>query len=216
MLRSQSRTRVKICGLSQVQDAQAAIAAGADALGVVFYAPSPRCVSVQQAADIAAAVPVFVDLVGLFVNPSVAEVEAVLAQVPLDVLQFHGDESAAFCEQFQRPYIKALRMRDGLDLIAAMDDYPSARGILLDAYRPGVPGGTGEAFDWQRIPAELRDKVILAGGIDAENAADAIVSVRPYALDTSSGVESSPGRKSVEKIQALMAAVHAADASANL
>jgi phosphoribosylanthranilate isomerase len=143
--------RVKICGITSVADAQIAVKAGADAIGLVFYAPSPRAVSIAQAREIAASVGPFVTVVGLFVDADEAFIREVLANVALHVLQFHGDESREFCEQFQRPYMKAIRMRPELDVVLAIAEYPSAVAILLDAYRPGVPGGTGETFDWQRV-----------------------------------------------------------------
>lgn len=198
--------RVKICGITNCEDAIEAVAAGADALGLVFYRKSPRAVSVEQAAAIANAVSPFVTLVGLFVNAGAAEVEEVLAQVPLNLLQFHGDESAAYCEQFRRPYIKALRMKDGLDVPAAMAEHPRARGFLLDAYRPGVPGGTGESFDWQRVPQNSGQQIILAGGLHPGNVAEAIRVAGPQAVDVSGGVEAEPGRKDPQKVAAFIRA----------
>ena len=156
--------RIKICGITRVEDALAAAAAGADAIGLVFYAPSPRAVSAVQARQIISALPPFVTSVGLFVNASAQEVKAVLAEVPLDVLQFHGDEPADFCKQFGRPYLKALRVRAGDDLNALAAQWPDASGILLDSYKAGVPGGTGEIFDWSLIPAERTWPLVLAGG----------------------------------------------------
>ena len=199
--------RVKICGITNSEDALGAVDAGADALGLVFYRKSPRAVSADQAAKIAHSVSPFVMLVGLFVNADAAEVERVLARVPLNLLQFHGDEDAAYCEQFGRPYIKALRMQEGLDVQAAMAEHPSARGFLLDAYRPGVPGGTGETFDWQRVPQRSGAHIVLAGGLVPENVARAIAAARPQAVDVSGGVEASPGRKDPHKVVAF---IHAA------
>lgn len=198
--------RVKICGITNCDDAVGAVDAGADALGLVFYAKSPRAVSAAQAAQIARSVAPFVTLVGLFVNADAAEVERVLARVPLNLLQFHGDEDAAFCEQFGRPYIKALRMQEGLDVQAAMEAHPNARGFLLDAYRPGVPGGTGETFDWQRVPQGSGAHIVLAGGLVPENVARAIAEARPQAVDVSGGVEASPGRKDPHKVAAFIRA----------
>ena len=200
-------TRVKICGITDLADALDAIAAGASALGFVFYKPSPRYVSPQLAADIIRQLPPFVTTVGLFVNASQAEVIQVLEQTGIDLLQFHGDEPEVFCRGFARPYIKAFRVRPGLDVMQQVALYPSARGVLLDAYRPGVPGGTGEVFDWALIPAALAPQVILAGGLNADNVAEAISQVTPYAVDVSGGVEAAPGRKDRARINAFMAAV---------
>jgi phosphoribosylanthranilate isomerase len=200
-------TRVKICGITDLADALDAIAAGASALGFVFYKPSPRYVSPQLAADIIRQLPPFVTTVGLFVNASQAEVIQVLEQTGIDLLQFHGDEPEVFCRGFARPYIKAFRVRPGLDVMQQVALYPSARGVLLDAYRPGVPGGTGEVFDWALIPAALAPQVILAGGLNADNVAEAIRQVTPYAVDVSGGVEAAPGRKDRARINAFMAAV---------
>ena len=183
------RTRVKICGITRIEDMHAAVAAGADAIGLVFYAPSSRAVSIARAAEIVAGTPAFVTTVGLFVDPSVDEVEAVLDQVPLDMLQFHGDEPEAFCRAFRRPYIKAIRMRDGVNLDDQARAWSSARGLLLDAYVQGVPGGTGQTFDWSRLPERLSRPLILAGGLNPDNVGEAIVTARPWAVDVSGGVE---------------------------
>jgi len=195
------KTRVKICGVTSVADALLAQEAGADAIGVVFYEPSPRCVTIDQAREIALSVGPFVTLVGLFVNAPAEYVKEVLAAVPLHVLQFHGDESPDYCESFQRAYIKAIRMRPELDVLAAIDKHPLAAGVLLDAYRPGVPGGTGETFDWQRIPHQTNKPIILAGGLNASNIAEAIALTGVYGVDVSGGVELSPGVKDAGKIQ---------------
>lgn len=207
------RTRVKICGITRIEDAQRAIEAGADALGLVFYGPSPRAVTVAQAAAIACQVPAFVTLTGLFVNADPAEVQQVLEQVPLDLLQFHGDETADYCKSFNRPYIKALRMQPGVDTGALARNYPDARGILLDAWVPGVPGGTGQRFDWARIPENLDQPLILAGGLKADNVRQAIEQVRPWAVDVSGGVESAPGIKDTGQVRAFMRNVLATAAS---
>lgn len=192
--------RVKICGITRPDDARQAVAAGADALGVVFYASSPRAVDVVQAQRVAQAAGPFVTLVGLFVNAEAAAVREVLTQVPIQLLQFHGDEDARYCEAFDRPYIKAIRMRPGLDVLASMAEHPRAQGFLLDAYRPGVPGGTGESFDWQRVPQTSERTIILAGGLTPENVARAVESTRPYGVDVSGGVEAAPGRKDRHKM----------------
>ncbi|WP_076426013.1 phosphoribosylanthranilate isomerase [Aquipseudomonas alcaligenes] len=198
--------RVKICGITRVEDALAAAAAGADAIGLVFYAKSPRAVDIEQAREILAALPPFVTTVGLFVDAKRSELERILASVPLDLLQFHGDESVQQCEAFGRPYIKALRVKAGDDIAAQVARYPSAQGILLDAYVEGVPGGTGEAFDWSLIPQALSKPLILAGGLRPDNVADAVSRVRPYAVDVSGGVEASKGVKDVEKVGAFIRA----------
>lgn len=187
--------RVKICGITSPLDAKVAAAAGADALGLVFYAQSPRCVSVSQALEISRVVGPFVTLVGLFVNATAADVNDVLASVPLHVLQFHGDEDAAFCEQFQRPYLKAIRMRPELNLAEAIAAHPNANGILLDAYRKGVPGGTGESFDWRRVPVPGPQAIVLAGGLTPDNIQMALAACDVWGVDVSGGVESAPGQK---------------------
>jgi phosphoribosylanthranilate isomerase len=207
------RTRVKICGLTRPSDAQAAAAAGVDAIGVVFYAKSPRAVDIAQAMAVVAALPPFVTSVGLFVDPSPAFVAEVLAAVPLDILQFHGDEAPDACDAFGRPWVKALRVRPGIDLMREAERYVRAQALLLDAYRPGVPGGTGERFDWGLIPPELRPRVVLAGGLSPDNVAEAIRRVRPYAVDVSGGVESARGIKDSAKIDAFMQGVRDGDRS---
>ncbi|MFO1388973.1 phosphoribosylanthranilate isomerase [Cellvibrio sp.] len=194
-------TRVKICGITSVADAQTAVNAGADAIGLVFYAPSPRAVTIEQAREIAASVGPFVTVVGLFVNADESYVCEVLANVGLHLLQFHGDESPEFCESFHRPYMKAIRMRPELDLVGAFDKYASATAILLDAYRPGVPGGTGETFDWQRVPKQSLRPIVLAGGLTPENVASAIQATHVYGVDVSGGVESAPGKKDSQKVE---------------
>ena len=202
--------RSKICGITRVEDALAAAEAGADAIGLVFYAKSPRAVSVQLARAIIAALPPFVTSVGLFVDASRCELGEILDAVPLDLLQFHGDETPAECDSYGRPYIKALRVKPGDDIAAQVALYESARGVLLDTYVPGIPGGTGEAFDWSLVPADLRKPVILAGGLTTANVAQAIAQVRPFAVDISGGVESAKGIKDAARIQAFMAAVRSA------
>ncbi|MFC3944381.1 phosphoribosylanthranilate isomerase [Pseudomonas gingeri NCPPB 3146 = LMG 5327] len=204
-----SAVRSKICGITRIEDALAAVEAGADAIGFVFYAKSPRAVTFQQARAIIAALPPFVTTVGLFVNASRCELGEILDAVPLDLLQFHGDETSEQCEGFHRPYIKALRVKAGDDIAAACRAYPGASGILLDTYVEGVHGGTGEAFDWSLVPQGLSKPIILAGGLTVENVGDAIARVRPYAVDTSGGVERSKGIKDPAKIKAFIQAVRA-------
>ncbi|MFU8836680.1 MAG: phosphoribosylanthranilate isomerase [Thiohalomonadaceae bacterium] len=206
-----TRTRIKICGITRPEDGLLAARAGADAIGLVFYAPSPRAVTVEQAAAICAALPPFVTTVGLFVDASQAEVEQVLRQVPLDLLQFHGDESPAFCRGFGRPWIKAVRMAEGVELAVEAERYHDAQGLLLDSFQQGLPGGTGHAFDWARIPAGLQMPIILAGGLNPQNIQQAVQTVRPWAVDVSSGVEASKGIKDADKINAFMRGVHTAD-----
>lgn len=202
-----SRTLVKICGITRSTDALAACEAGADALGLVFYAPSPRCVSVEQAREIVAAVPPFVTIVALFVDETAATIQRILDCVPIDCIQFHGDETPAFCAQFQRPYVKALRMRPGADVRQLAGSFDGARGLLLDSWQPGVPGGTGQTFDWAAIPAGLPRPLVLAGGLHAGNVAAAIATVHPAAVDVSGGVESAPGIKDADKMNRFVAAV---------
>jgi phosphoribosylanthranilate isomerase len=205
-----SAVRSKICGITRIEDALAAVEAGADAIGFVFYAKSPRAVTVQQARAIIQALPPFVTTVGLFVNASRCELGEILDAVPLDLLQFHGDEAVEDCEGWHRPYIKALRVKAGDDIAAAVDAYPSASGVLLDTYVEGVPGGTGEAFDWSLIPQGLSKPLILAGGLTPQNVADAVARVKPYAVDVSGGVEASKGIKDHAKIHAFINAVRKA------
>ncbi len=193
-------TRVKICGITRLQDALAAAHSGADAIGLIFYQHSPRYVSIAQAAQLAAALPPFVTVVGLFVNAEAAFVREVLAGVRLDLLQFHGEETAEFCAQFNRPYIKAVRVKAGVDLLQCAADYSGAAGLLLDAHVEGVQGGTGATFDWTLIPEAMPLPVILSGGLQPENVAAAIRQVRPYAVDVSSGVEASKAIKDAVKI----------------
>lgn len=196
--------RIKICGITRIEDALAAAKAGADAIGLVFHAASPRAVSVEQAAAIVRALPPFVTSVGLFVDASKERVEQVLSQVPLDLLQFHGDEPDVFCQGFARPYLKALRVQAGDDLNALAARWPGASGILLDSYKPGVPGGTGETFDWSTIPAQRDWNLVLAGGLNPDNVRQAMDRAAPWAVDISGGVESSKGIKDVSKINAFI------------
>lgn len=197
-------TRIKICGITRVEDVLAAAHGGADAIGLVFYEKSPRHVERRQAARLAAAIPPFVTLVGLFVNASTENVRETLRQIPLDVLQFHGEEEPEFCRQFGRPYLKALRVKNGLNLVQCAARYQDAQGLLLDAYIEGTHGGTGIAFDWSLIPQGLPLPVVLSGGLHAGNVTDAIRQVRPWAVDVSSGVESAKGIKDAAKIAAFI------------
>lgn len=206
---------VKICGITNLADGKAAIAAGTDAIGLVFYASSPRAVTISQAREIALNLGAFTVVTGLFVDAEPEFVQSVLAQVPLGLLQFHGKEPREYCESFQRPYMKAIRMKPELDVQLAIAEYPTASAILLDAYRPGVPGGTGETFDWARIPQTTQRPLVLAGGLTPENVADAVRTTRVYGVDVSGGVESSPGLKDHDKItsfinNAQLAATHVA------
>lgn len=203
------RTRVKICGITRVEDGLAAAHFGADAIGLVFYAPSPRHVTVEQARAIARALPPFVTRVGLFVDATADEVCATIEAVGLEILQFHGNEPADTCDAFVRPYIKAVRMAAGVDLHAQQRNYPGAAALLLDAHVEHAPGGSGESFDWGRVPRDLRKPVILAGGLTPANVNNAIMQVRPFAVDVSSGVEKAPGIKDERKISEFMCAVRA-------
>ena len=189
------RTRVKICGMTRSEDALTAARLGVDAIGLVFYAKSPRNVSLQQAHQICTALPAFVSKVALFLDADTLQVTQVLDALDIDLIQFHGNESAEFCASFKRPYIKALGMAGRHDLTEQADIYRDASGLLLDSHVMGAAGGTGEAFDWKTIPESLRHSIILAGGLKADNVAEAIRKVRPYAVDLSSGVETAPGIK---------------------
>ncbi len=197
------RTRVKICGITRRQDAEFAVEMGADALGLVFYEPSPRAVTIAQAHEIIVALPPFVSIVALFVDAKADYVKACMAALPINILQFHGNESVEYCEQFNYPYMKALRMRDGFDLKEATRQYKSASALLLDSYQPGVPGGTGQVFDWSLV-SNINLPVILAGGLNADNVAQAIKQVEPYAVDVSGGVELSKGIKAQDKVRKFM------------
>ncbi|MDH5287655.1 MAG: phosphoribosylanthranilate isomerase [Betaproteobacteria bacterium] len=184
------RTRVKICGITRVEDGVAAAQAGADAIGLVFWAGSARAATHAQARAIVAALPPFVTVVGLFVNPGAGEVREALASVPLDLLQFHGSEPPAFCRAFGRPYLKAIAAAPGVDLLESLAPYEDAAGVLIDAPAvEGVPGGTGRTFDWALLPARLPRPLVLSGGLDAGNVGEAIRRARPWAVDVSSGVE---------------------------
>jgi phosphoribosylanthranilate isomerase len=204
-------TAVKICGLTRVEDALTAAQLGANALGFVFHARSPRNLASDRAAEIVRHLPPFVTTVGLFVNANAGDIERVLDEVPLDLLQFHGDESPEFCGRFRRPYIKALRVRPGVDLLQYARQFEGARGLLLDAFVEGTHGGTGASFDWNLIPSELPLPVVLSGGLNAGNVTAAIRRVRPWAVDVSSGVESAPGIKDTRKMADFFQGVRNAD-----
>lgn len=204
-------TAVKICGITRIEDAQVAAACGAHAIGLVFYGKSPRHVELQQAREIVDSLPPFVSAVGLFVNQGADEVKKVLAGVHLDLLQFHGEEDESFCAQFSFPFIKAARVRSGVDLVQYASAYPGAKGMLFDAYVEGMHGGTGNSFDWDLLPQGLNTPVILSGGLDPANVEQAIRRVRPWAVDVSSGVEAAKGIKDAAKIAAFMQGVRKAD-----
>lgn len=193
--------RVKICGITREQDVLAVAASGADAIGLVFYEKSPRHVSVERAVQLLAVLPPFVTVVGLFVNAPAEFVREVLSIVSLDLLQFHGDETPEYCEQFNKPYLKAIRVKAGVDLLQCAARYRMAQGLLLDAHVEGIPGGTGTAFDWTLIPPHLPLPLILSGGLDEKNVAEGIKQVMPYAVDVSSGVEAGNGINTLKGIK---------------
>jgi phosphoribosylanthranilate isomerase len=194
-----------------LEDALATAHNGADAIGLVFYQHSPRHVSIELAAKLAEVLPPFVAVVGLFVNADSSFVREVLAGVPLDYIQFHGEETPEYCAQFGKSYLKAIRVKEGVDLLQCASDFRGARGLLLDTHVEGVPGGTGKAFDWALIPGILSMPVILSGGLTVKNVAAAIKQVKPYAVDVSSGVEAEKGIKDVAKIARFMQEVKRAD-----
>jgi phosphoribosylanthranilate isomerase len=206
------RTRVKICGITREEDGRAAALSGADAIGLVFYPPSPRAVRIEHAARIVAGLPPFVSVVALFVNPGKSEVRSVLDAVRIDLLQFHGDEPAEACEGFGLPYLKAVRVRESAEVTAAARRHPRAAGLLLDAYDAGRWGGTGHTFDWSLVPAGAGLPLILAGGLSPANVADAVRTARPYAVDVSGGVESAPGVKDPRRIEAFIDEVNRVEA----
>lgn len=208
---NQFRTRVKICGITRVEDAISAVNAGADAIGLVFYAPSPRALTIAQAQQIVAAIPPFVSVVGLFVNAPQTEIEAVLSKIRLDILQYHGDETASDCQQINLPYYKAIRVKTDTNLLQYETEFKSAKALLLDTYLETAVGGTGQIFDWNLIPKNMTKPLILAGGLTAGNVALAIQQVRPYAVDVSGGVEQNKGIKDAAKIAAFMRGVSNAD-----
>ncbi|MDN6318646.1 MAG: phosphoribosylanthranilate isomerase [Marinobacter sp.] len=202
------RTRIKICGLTRAEDVRAAADKGADALGFVFYAPSSRAVTIEQAEALAPHVPAFVAMVGLFVNPTEEQVREVLDRIPLDLLQFHGDETQEFCSRFGRRWIKAVRVHEAQQINQALSEYRHASGLLVDAFDPHQYGGTGKTFNWDLIPSERSLPLILAGGLSSANVASAVEKVRPWAVDVSGGVEVSKGIKDIEKISDFMREVH--------
>jgi len=206
------RTRVKICGIREAAHARVAAEAGADAIGFVFYGPSPRYVQAEEAAPIAASLPPYVSAVGLFVDAPEEDVRAVLERVPLDLLQFQGDEPADFCARFGKPFVRAVRVAEGTDLLEYARRFSAAKALLLDAHAPGIPGGTGRMFDWSAIPPGLPIPLILSGGLDAGNVGRAVREVRPWAVDVSSGVESGRGVKDPRKIVEFIRSVRREDA----
>jgi phosphoribosylanthranilate isomerase len=205
------RTRVKICGFTRVEDAVCAARLGVDAIGLVFYAPSPRNVDIEQAIKIVNALPAFVSVVALFVDEQEARIREVLELVPIDCLQFHGDEPPEACRLYGKRYIKAVRVQEGIDIARLAGHYHDAVGLLLDAYHPGAKGGTGSQFDWELIPDQCSLPVILAGGLDIDNARKAVQAVKPYALDVSSGVEEKKGIKDALKMATFIREVNEGD-----
>lgn len=207
------RTRIKICGLTRVEDVQACVQSGVDAIGLVFVEQSPRNLTLEQGAALRAEIPAFVQVVALLMNPQAGQVEALLRQVQPDLLQFHGQETAAFCKQWRRGYLKAIAMKNRpmAEIEAEIAQHHQARGLLLDAHAPGEQGGSGQRFDWNHLPDVPRERLILAGGLRPDNIRAAIAQVRPGAVDLSSGVEQAPGIKSPEKIQQLVQQVRQAD-----
>jgi phosphoribosylanthranilate isomerase len=203
-------TAVKICGITRVEDALAATRAGAHAIGLVFYAPSPRYVTPSKAAEIIRALPPFVTAVGLFVDASADDVRSALAASPLQLLQFHGSETPTFCRQFARPYMKTVRMKAGVDLLQYAQNFHDARALLLDSHVEGLHGGSGAVFDWTLIPSGLPLPVVLSGGLTVANVVEAVRKVRPAAVDVSSGVESAKGIKDARKIAAFIKEVRSA------
>ena len=205
------RTRVKICGITRIEDAAAVVRYGADALGLVFYPQSPRYIDTTRAREIAESVAPFVTVVGLFVNADPAGIRQVMETVPVGLLQFHGDETNDLCKSFGLPFIKSIAMHDGMDAGSRIERYPDAAGFLLDAWQPQSHGGGGETFDWKAIPESFPAPLILAGGLTPGNVTTAITMARPYAVDVSSGVELAKGIKSADKIAAFMQGVEDSD-----
>lgn len=205
------RTRVKMCGFTRVEDAVLAAHLGVDAVGLVFYPPSPRNVSISEAVAIVKALPAFASVVALFVDATEAQIREVLAAVPVDCLQFHGDEVPADCSIYTKPYIKAIRVQEDTNIAALALQYADAAGLLLDAYHPDAKGGTGQAFDWRLLPEQCSLPIILAGGLSPERVKDAIQQYHPYALDVSSGVEAAKGIKDATKMTAFVKEVNETD-----
>jgi phosphoribosylanthranilate isomerase len=205
------RTRIKFCGMTNVEDAMFAARLGVDAIGMIFVPQSPRCISEREAKKIITTLPAWVTTVGVFANAKVNEISQVLAEIPLDLLQFHGDESAEFCQQFQRPYIKAIRMREDSNLQAYSDVYRQAKALLLDTYDNNMLGGTGKSFNWNLIPSNIAQQIILAGGLTAKSVATAIKQIKPYGVDVSGGIEVAPGKKDHAKMTAFIDEVNYVD-----
>ena len=201
-------TKIKICGFTNADNAREAALVGVDAIGLVFYEKSPRNVDINSAREIVAALPPFVNRVGLFVNANPSFIDEVLCEVPLDTLQFHGDEGIIDCTQYQMPFIKSVRVSLDTNVAQIANDFSQASALLLDSYNSHTYGGTGEVFDWSLACVEIELPVILAGGLNSDNVAEAIKQVRPYAVDASSGVESEPGVKDVDKIRAFIRQIH--------
>ena len=201
-------TKIKICGFTNADNAREAAFAGVDAIGLVFYEKSPRNVDINTAREIVASLPPFVNRVGLFVNANPSFIDEVLCEVPLDTLQFHGDEGVIDCTQYQMPFIKSVRVSLDTNVAQIANDFSQASALLLDSYNSHTYGGTGEVFDWSLACVEIELPVILAGGLNSDNVAEAIKQVRPYAVDASSGVESEPGVKDVDKIRAFIRQIH--------
>ncbi|HBA35330.1 MAG TPA: phosphoribosylanthranilate isomerase [Gammaproteobacteria bacterium] len=204
-------TQVKICGITSVEVARACVEAGATAIGLVFYPQSSRYISVEKAAELAASLPPFVQVVGLFLDASMEEINFTLRHVPLTLLQFHGQESVKFCESFNRPYIKSVGLGQPIDILTYIETYQSARGFLLDSNTHGAPGGSGHTFDWTTIPNRIRNSIILAGGLNVTNVAEAIRQIKPYAVDVSSGVEKTRGVKDIALIKAFIQEIKRVD-----
>ncbi len=205
------RTRIKICGITTLTDAKVAIDAGADALGFVFYPPSPRHIPLEKAIQITQQLPPFITVTALFVDAKVALIEEVIQQARIDCLQFHGKETPSDCERYPRPWIKAIRMQPDIDLIAQQKRYHNASALLLDAYVKGIPGGTGAQFNWAQIPPSLCPHIILAGGLNPQNIAQAVSTVQPWAVDVSGGIEKAKGIKDHAKIAQFTQAVMKTD-----
>ena len=207
-MKNQARVRIKICGITRPEDAVTAAACGTDAIGLVFYKDSPRYIDLEAARTVVNALPPFITKVGVFVDPDEAQVRTVLENISLDLLQFHGDEPPDLCRRFGKPYIKAVRMKAGVDLAAYASMYPEASALLLDTHIAGTPGGTGQVFDWSMVPAGLDRPIILAGGLNPGNVGEAVASIKPYGVDVSGGVETGKGIKDKQKIEAFIRAVN--------